>query len=229
MIDVTLVEAADRLLGTFSHLSSGRALRTLTRRGVERRARHRRRPPDRRRASTSPTARFLPARHRRVGGGRDGRTRRGRERPRADAGRAAGGRVGPVGARPARGVRHRRHRRRGRRRRAAAAPGGATRHPGWPARRPARSSAGSTVCRACPSTTTTRAPWRRSAATRPSPSCPFGVRLWGFVGWLAWLGLHLIQLMGFRNRANVLVNWAWNYVTYDRGARLLAEADREDP
>ena len=51
----------------------------------------------------------------------------------------------------------------------------------------------------------------------------------GFVGWLAWLGLHLIELMGFRNRANVLVNWAWNYLTYDRGARLLAEADREDP
>jgi NADH dehydrogenase len=29
--------------------------------------------------------------------------------------------------------------------------------------------------------------------------------------------------MGFRNRANVLVNWAWNYVTYDRGSRLLLE------
>jgi NADH dehydrogenase len=58
---------------------------------------------------------------------------------------------------------------------------------------------------------------------------PFGVRLWGFVGWVAWLGLHLIELMGFRNRINVLVNWAWNYLTYDRGARLLAEADREDP
>ena len=56
---------------------------------------------------------------------------------------------------------------------------------------------------------------------------PQGIRLWGFVGWLSWLGLHLVQLMGFRNRANVLVNWAWNYVTYDRGARLLAEADRE--
>ena len=35
------------------------------------------------------------------------------------------------------------------------------------------------------------------------------------------------ELMGFRNRLNVLVNWAWNYVTYDRGSRLLAEADRE--
>jgi NADH dehydrogenase len=56
---------------------------------------------------------------------------------------------------------------------------------------------------------------------------PQGIRLSGFLGWLSWLGLHLVQLMGFRNRANVLVNWAWNYLTYDRGARLLAEADRE--
>ena len=55
---------------------------------------------------------------------------------------------------------------------------------------------------------------------------PLGIRLWGCVGWLAWLGLHLLQLMGFRNRANVLVNWAWNYVTYDRGA---APAGRSRP
>jgi NADH dehydrogenase len=58
---------------------------------------------------------------------------------------------------------------------------------------------------------------------------PNGIRLWGWIGWLSWLGLHLVQLMGFRNRLNVLVNWAWNYFTYDRGARLLAEADRELP
>ena len=52
---------------------------------------------------------------------------------------------------------------------------------------------------------------------------PIGLRFHGFIGWLMWLGLHLIQLMGFRNRANVFVNWAWNYVTYDRGSRLLLE------
>ena len=54
---------------------------------------------------------------------------------------------------------------------------------------------------------------------------PSGVELTGFVGWLAWLGLHLLYLIGFRNRANVLVNWAWNYLTYDRGSRLLEEQD----
>jgi NADH dehydrogenase len=52
---------------------------------------------------------------------------------------------------------------------------------------------------------------------------PFGLHLRGFIGWLAWLGLHLVYLIGFRNRANVLVNWAWNYLTYDRGARLIGE------
>jgi len=52
---------------------------------------------------------------------------------------------------------------------------------------------------------------------------PNGRRLSGFLGWVSWLGLHLVYLMGFRNRANVLVNWAWNYLTYDRAARLLTD------
>jgi NADH dehydrogenase len=57
---------------------------------------------------------------------------------------------------------------------------------------------------------------------------PNGLRFHGFVGWLMWLGLHLIELMGFRNRANVFVNWAWNYLTYDHGSRLLLDQpDRE--
>ena len=45
-----------------------------------------------------------------------------------------------------------------------------------------------------------------------------------------WLGLHILYLMGFRNRASTLVNWSWNYLTYDRGARVLARtiADRPD-
>ena len=50
---------------------------------------------------------------------------------------------------------------------------------------------------------------------------PSGVRLSGRIGWLAWLGLHLVYLLGVRNRLNVFVNWAWNYVTYDRASRLL--------
>jgi NADH dehydrogenase len=50
---------------------------------------------------------------------------------------------------------------------------------------------------------------------------PGGIRLWGAAAWLAWLGLHLVFLVGKRNRLSVLLNWAWNYVTWDRGPRLI--------
>jgi NADH dehydrogenase len=63
---------------------------------------------------------------------------------------------------------------------------------------------------------------RNSAVTELANGWRFG----GFVGWLAWLGLHLLYLMGFRNRVNVVVNWAWNYVTFDRGSRILRETER---
>jgi NADH dehydrogenase len=50
---------------------------------------------------------------------------------------------------------------------------------------------------------------------------PGGIDLKGTPAWLAWLGLHLLYLIGFRNRLSVLVNWAWNYLTWDRGPRLI--------
>src|SRR5439155_1441603 len=52
---------------------------------------------------------------------------------------------------------------------------------------------------------------------------PLGLRFRGFVAWLMWLGLHLVYLIGFRNRTSVLLSWAWNYLTYDRGSRLIVE------
>ena len=58
---------------------------------------------------------------------------------------------------------------------------------------------------------------------------PNGLRVSGFLGWLAWLGLHIVYLMGFRNRANVLLNWTWNYFTYDRAARLVSNDDAGRP
>jgi NADH dehydrogenase len=54
-----------------------------------------------------------------------------------------------------------------------------------------------------------------------------GWRFGGPLGWVSWLGLHLVYLMGFRNRVNVFINWAWNYLTYDRGSRLLPESRRK--
>lgn len=50
------------------------------------------------------------------------------------------------------------------------------------------------------------------------------VSLRGFIGWLAWLLLHLVLLIGFRNRFAVLLNWAWEYIFYDRPVRLIARA-----
>ena len=54
----------------------------------------------------------------------------------------------------------------------------------------------------------------------------FNLRTSGFVAWVMWLILHLVLLIGFRNRLNVLVNWAWNYFTYDRSARLIMHPPR---
>ena len=70
--------------------------------------------------------------------------------------------------------------------------------------------------------------WPRSVATTRSTELANGWRLAGPIGWLAWLGLHLVYLMGFRNRINVFVNWAWNYLTYDRGSRILRESERRN-
>jgi NADH dehydrogenase len=58
---------------------------------------------------------------------------------------------------------------------------------------------------------------RRSAVAE----LPLRIRLGGTLGWLSWLGLHLVFLIGFRNRIVVLVNWVWNYLTWDRGNRVV--------
>ena len=52
----------------------------------------------------------------------------------------------------------------------------------------------------------------------------YGLRLSGSIAWFVWLIVHLVWLIGFRNRMLVLVNWAWNYLTYDRGVRLIRRA-----
>jgi len=47
------------------------------------------------------------------------------------------------------------------------------------------------------------------------------LHLSGFLAWLAWLAVHIWYLIGFRNRLLVLFDWAWSYLTYRRGARLI--------
>jgi NADH dehydrogenase len=48
-----------------------------------------------------------------------------------------------------------------------------------------------------------------------------GIGFRGFPAWVVWLVVHLVQLIGFRSRLIVLINWAWDYLFYDRGARLI--------
>ncbi len=49
------------------------------------------------------------------------------------------------------------------------------------------------------------------------------LRFTGPVAWLLWLFVHILFLVGFRNRVAVLWQWAWSYLTFDRGARLITE------
>ena len=55
------------------------------------------------------------------------------------------------------------------------------------------------------------------------------IRLSGFPAWVAWLLVHISYLIGFRNRLLVMMQWAWAYLTYQRGARLITESCTEAP
>jgi NADH:quinone reductase (non-electrogenic) len=50
----------------------------------------------------------------------------------------------------------------------------------------------------------------------------------GFIGWLAWLFVHIMKLVGFRNRLAVFFEWAWAYVTYQRSVRLITGLEKEE-
>jgi NADH dehydrogenase len=50
----------------------------------------------------------------------------------------------------------------------------------------------------------------------------------GFIAWLAWLFVHIMNLIGFRNRMVVLVQWAWAYFSYQRAIRLITGEGAEE-
>ncbi len=71
---------------------------------------------------------------------------------------------------------------------------------------------------------------------RASAVADFGwMRLKGYLGWLAWLFVHILNLIGFRNRLVVMVQWAWSYFSYQRAIRLITgplpepDGDRRAP
>jgi len=61
----------------------------------------------------------------------------------------------------------------------------------------------------------------RAAAVAQFPK----FELSGYFAWLAWLFVHIFFLIGFRNRLLVMIQWAWSYLTYERGARLITGSD----
>jgi NADH dehydrogenase len=64
---------------------------------------------------------------------------------------------------------------------------------------------------------------RRAAITE----LPSGLAIHGTVGWLAWLGLHILYLIGCRNKIIVLVNWSWRYLSWGSGPRLIVGEEPE--
>lgn len=57
---------------------------------------------------------------------------------------------------------------------------------------------------------------------RAAAVAQFGkIHISGYIAWLSWLFVHILFLIGFRNRLLVFIQWAWSYVTYERGARLI--------
>ena len=64
---------------------------------------------------------------------------------------------------------------------------------------------------------------------RSAAVADFGrVRLTGFVAWVVWSAVHLLLLVSARNRVVVYVNWAWAWLTYGRGARVIAPEPNGD-
>jgi NADH dehydrogenase len=51
----------------------------------------------------------------------------------------------------------------------------------------------------------------------PKPKLHFG----GFFAWLIWMFLHLVLILGVKNKLQVFINWMYNYITYDQSLRLI--------
>ena len=155
-------------------------------------------------------------------------------------GRPRRGAARPLAARAPRGVRRRRHDdpRRPPRRRPGRDPGRQARRRRSSSDRVRRPQAGVAARHGLPATST-RARWPPSAGSRRSrASGP--LRLSGFIAWLMWLVIHLLYLVGFKNRITTLLHWAVSFIGRGRservitpqqvlGRRMLATLGPDDP
>jgi NADH dehydrogenase len=62
---------------------------------------------------------------------------------------------------------------------------------------------------------------RRSAVVQ----LPYHVRIRGTLAWFAWLGLHIVTLLGNRNRISALINLSYRYLSWGRGGAVLMDSD----
>lgn len=54
------------------------------------------------------------------------------------------------------------------------------------------------------------------------------IKFKGFIAWILWLFVHIRSLIGFKNKLFVLINWMWNYITYDQSLRLIIKPHKKD-
>jgi NADH:ubiquinone reductase (H+-translocating) len=54
----------------------------------------------------------------------------------------------------------------------------------------------------------------------------FGLELWGWPAWFVWVSIHILYLVEFQSRIIVLIRWAFEYLAFRRGARLITGGDR---
>ncbi len=65
---------------------------------------------------------------------------------------------------------------------------------------------------------------------RKAAVADFGfLKISGLLAWLLWGGAHVFFLIGFRNRLSVMMNWAWHYFSFSRGARIITGHDNQEP
>lgn len=55
------------------------------------------------------------------------------------------------------------------------------------------------------------------------------IKFSGFTAWLTWMFVHLMAIVGVKNRLLIFINWMWNYMTYDQSLRLILWAAKKDP
>ena len=78
--------------------------------------------------------------------------------------------------------------------------------------------------RKCRSSTISTKAKSRPSGRNSAVGLLFGVHAKGFIAWLMWLLIHIYFLVGFENRAFVMFNWIYSYLSYNRSARLILDA-----